>query len=175
MEGYQIALTILGVIVGIYIILVLLDLIFILSFRTILNKHSRALAVFLQTKYDNIHRLIDILNKYGKTLDFKYIKMLTDINPKIFLTLDAPECKVARDNLCFIRDELVYIVGQDELLSKHNEVKNGLNSITEMDANYHILVASYNADVIGYNYWVHFLPTRYIYKLLKTKNKQLIA
>ena len=74
-----------------------------------------------------------------------------------------------------LRDELVYLAEQNERLSKHGEIRQAKNNITEMDANYRNLIAMYNADAIGYNYWISFIPTRYIYKLLKVQSKQIIS
>lgn len=175
MQPYQIALLILGIIVGVYLLAVVIDFLFVSFFLRTLKKHAKALAVMLQTKFDNIKKLLDVLNKYSISVDFKYIKMLTDINPKCFVKIESSECSIARSSLSYLRDELVFLAKSDEKLSKHSEINSAINNITEMDNNYRILVATYNADVIGYNYWIHFLPTRYIYKLAKTKNKQIIA
>lgn len=175
MEAYKIVLIVLGVIAFIYLLLVLTDFLFVTFFSRTLKKHAKAVAVMLQTKFDNIHKLLDLLNKYSISVDYKYVEMLNAINPACFTKVDTPECSTARSSLSFLRDQLLYLVNKDEILPKHSEIKAAIEAITEMDNNYHILIATYNADVIGYNYWIHFLPTRYIFKLAKTQNKQIIA
>ncbi len=175
MEGYQIALLVIGIIVSVYLIFVLIDFIFFVSFKVNLKKHTHAIAVFLQSKYDNIHKLLELVNKYAIPVNTEYVNKYTQIDTKCFSSPDTPSCIAARATLNQLKNEIVVIVRGDEILNKHNEIKQALSSIEEMDTNYRMLVATYNADVIGYNYWIHFLPTRYIYKLAKVNDKQIIA
>lgn len=175
MEGYQVFLLVLGIIVGLYIILVIMDCIFITVFRRIFIKHNKALEVFLHYKYDNIKKLLDLLDKYNVRIGDKYLRMFEEIDTNSFSDQESQLCLEARTSLSMLRDELVYLAEQNETLSKHGEIRQAKNNITEMDSNYRNLIAMYNADVLGYNYWINFLPTRYIYKLFKVKNKQIIS
>ena len=175
MEAYQVVLLVFGIILGLYIVLLIMDLIFVLSFRRIFIKHNKALEVFLHYKYDNIKKLLDILDKYNVRIGDKYLRMFSEISPDCFSNQESRECLEARTSLSMLRDELVYLAEQNEKLSKHGEIRQAKNYITEMDANYRNLIAMYNADVLGYNYWISFIPTRYIYKLLKVNSKQIIS
>ena len=175
MEAYQIVLLVLGIILGLYILMVIMDVIFVLMFRKIFIKHNKALEVFLHYKYDNIKKLLTILDKYNVKIGDKYIRMFDEINPECFSNQESRACLEARASLSALRDELVYLAEKNERLSKHGEIRQAKNNITEMDANYRNLIAMYNADVLGFNYWVSFLPTRFIYKLLKVQSKQIIA
>lgn len=175
MEAYQIVLLVIGIIAGLYLLLVVMDVIFVLTFRKIFIKHNKALEVFLHYKYDNIKKLLTILDKYNVRIGDKYLRMFDEINPDCFSNQESKLCLEARTSLSMLRDELVYLAEQNERLSKHGEIRQAKNNITEMDANYRNLIAMYNADVLGFNYWISFIPTRYIYKLLKVQSKQIIS
>jgi hypothetical protein len=88
---------------------------------------------------------------------------------------ELPACLEARNDLTYLRNELVLLTNSTENLSKNLELKRAKDAIIEMDANYRTLVAMYNADVLGYNYWINFLPTKYIKYIFKLKEKQIIS
>ena len=92
--------------------------------------------------------------------------MLNSIDPSNFPNLDGKKCSEDRHNLALLRDELLFMIKNSENISKHIEVKNAISYIQEVDNNYRVLLAAYNADVLGYNYWIHFLPSRFIFKVL---------
>lgn len=175
MEAYQIVLLVLGIILGLYILLFIMDVVFVLMFRKIFIKHNKALEVFLHYKYDNIKKLLTILDKYNVRIGDKYLRMFDEINPDCFSNQESKSCLESRTSLSMLRDELVYLAEQNERLSKHGEIRQAKNNIIEMDANYRSLIAMYNADVLGFNYWISFFPTRFFYRLLKVKSKQIIS
>lgn len=175
MEGYQVALLVIGIVLGVYLLLLIMDVIFVISFHKIFIKHNKALEVFLHYKYDSIKKLLDILDKYNVRIGDKYLRMFEEIDPNSFSNQESKACLEARTSLSMLRDELVYLAEQNERLSKHGEIRQAKNNITEMDSNYRNLIAMYNADVLGYNYWISFILTRYIYKILKFQSKQIIS
>ena len=73
-----------------------------------------------------------------------------------------------------LRDEAMFIASKNSFLEKHDEFRIAKRNVLESDNVYRINIAMYNADVLGYNYWIGFLPTRYIYKILKVKRKEII-
>ena len=175
LEGYQIFLIVFGSIVGFYLLIVIMDVIFLFAFRNILNTHSKSLEVFLHLKYDNIKKLIDIVQKEEGAIDSKILESFSSIDPACFSNQEDPECLRARGVLSSLRIDLVCLIDKDEKLAKSKNVLDAKKAIVEMDSNYRTLIAMYNADVLGYNYWLRFLPTRFIYKLLKKETKQIIA
>ena len=174
MNATETTLLILGIILGLYILTIALDAIFILSFRRIFKKHNTALCVMLHTKYENIKKLVELLNKAEVAVPFKYIEILNGINANSFKDQELPECVQARNDLAYLKNELVYMVNNEEKLTKNLEVKRAKDAITEMDANYRTLVSMYNADALGYNYWINFLPTKWVKYLFRLKEKTII-
>ena len=92
MEGYQIALLVIGIIVSVYLIFVLIDFVFFVSFKINLKKHTHAIAVFLQAKYDNIHKLLELVNKYAIPVNTEYYfdLMTSSITGKALVTGGQP-------------------------------------------------------------------------------------
>ena len=175
MEPWQIAVLVISIVVGVYILLIATDGIFISTFRSIFRKHNMALGVMIHTKYDNIKKLLDILHKYDIDVPGKYIEIIDGIDANSFRDQELEECIKARNDLAYLRNELVFLSSTKENLQKNMELIRAKNAITEMDANYRTLVAMYNADVLGYNYWINFLPCRYIKHIFKLKEKQIIS
>lgn len=175
MEAWQIVLIVFGSILGTELLFILVDTIFVLSFRGIFKKHNAALGLMLHVKYDNTKKLIECLNKNKVEVPQRYYEALNRIQVSSFNNQDLPECLQARNDLAYLRNELVLLTNSSEALSKHNELKRAKEAIVEMDANYRTLIAMYNADVLGYNYWINFLPTKYLKYIFKLKEKQIIS
>ena len=167
-------LIILGSILGLYILIAILDIIFVLSFKSILNKHNKSLGVILMSKLDNIRLLFDIMIRLGVEVDEKFLLIFKEIRIEDLLSQDTPECASIRSKLSMLRDEAMFIASKNSFLEKHDEFRIAKRNVLESDNVYRINIAMYNADVLGYNYWIGFLPTRYIYKILKVKRKEII-
>ena len=132
------------------------------------------MTVTLNAKFDNIKKLFEIMIKHDVEVDKKLIDTLNSINIMDFKIPDSEACKIARDKLTFLREEAMNIARKQIKLEKNNEFVTAKNNVLEMDSVYRNIVACYNADVLGYNYWIKFLPNRWIFKLIKLKTKNLI-
>lgn len=157
-----------------YVLLILVDFAFLFFFKRTLHKHSRALSIMLNSKFDNVKKLFEIMKKLGVKIDPKYDDIIDSIIVFDFDKQYTDECKTGREKLTYLRDEALFIARQQKNLEKNNEFITAKNNVLEMDKVYHTTLACYNADVLGYNYWLKFLPTRWIYKLFKFHKKDLI-
>ena len=175
MAPWEITLLVIGIVFGTAFLFIATDVTFILIFKKIFKKHNAALGLMLHVKYDNTKKLVDCLNKNKVNVPYKYIEVINRIKTESFINQELPECLNARNDLTYLRNELVLLTNSSEALSKNLELKRAKDAIVEMDANYRTLVAMYNADVLGYNYWINFLPTKYIKYIFKLKEKQIIS
>lgn len=107
-------------------------------------------------------------------MDDKYMVTIRELRIEDFISQDTEACASARATLSMLRDEAMFIASKNINLEKHDEFRIAKRNILESDNVYRINVAMYNADVLGYNYWKKFLPTRYIYKIFKVKDKEII-
>ena len=129
----------------------------------------------LHVKYDNSKKLIDCLNKNKVEVPSTIYETINRIQTESFNNQELPLCLEARNDLAYLRNELVLLSTSTDALRKNLELKRAKDAIVEMDANYRTLVAMYNADVLGYNYWINFLPAKYIKYIFKLKEKQIIS
>ena len=175
MEAWEVTLLVIGIVFGTAILFIAVDVIFIVSFKRIFEKHNAALGLMLHVKYDNTKKLIECLKKNKVEVPERYLEVVGRIQTESFSNQELPECLEARNDLAYLRNELVMLSTSTVELSKNLELKRAKDAIVEMDANYRTLVAMYNADVLGYNYWINFLPTKYIKYIFKLKEKQIIS
>ena len=110
----------------------------------------------------------------GLAIDNKYYALMNDINVNDFAHQDTKECEKARAILSYLRDEALALSNKSPELNENNEFVTTKRNILEQDKIYQQFIAMYNADVLGYNFWISFRPWRWLFKLLKTKRKDII-
>ena len=118
--------------------------------------------------------MMDLMRSRGVKIDNQYHVMLNEINPHDFDHQDTKECKKARDTLSYLNDVILKPLLDSEKLINNPEFELAKSNITEQDRIYHRYVAMYNADILGFNYWIRFWPWRYIFILLDIKTKEII-
>jgi hypothetical protein len=170
----NILLTIIVVLGAIMLLLLIIDLSLIGTFHTILKRHNKAMNVIIMTKYDNIQKLISVLDEIEFPIDAKLRDVFTSIDTKVFICQDTKECKQARDKLTYIQSEIFFLSRKHSALETNDKYVIAKNNILETDVVYRNTVAMYNADVLGYNYWIRFMPYRWLFLILKIKKKSLI-
>lgn len=175
LQAWQIVLIVLGSIVAAYLLIVIIDISFLLSFRTMLSKHITAFEIVLRTKYDNLKKLLRIMVQYDAKAVEKYIVEIDKIDMDHLAKPHTAEGEKVRNALSYIKEEAMSLLNNNEVFAKHEEIILSKQHILELDKSYYFQIMNYNADIIGYNYWLNFLPTRYIYKILKIKPKDIIA
>lgn len=174
LEPWEIVLLVVLGLITLYLLFVIMDAIFVGSFLKMFDTHKKAMTVFMNVKYDNVKKLYEIMKQRGVVFDEKFNKLLMEIQRNDFNVPGSEEFKKTNDNLTFIKDEMLFIVRNQQNLEKHEELKLAKENVVQLDSQYRNTIAQYNADVLGYNYWISCFPTRYIWKLIKFKKKDLI-
>ena len=163
------------VLAGVYLVFVVLDVIFVVSFSSILAHHDGDLSLILTNKKDNIDKLVLLLNKHNVKLDKKKLEELSNFDLRAVEHQDGEEAKSARELLTSISEYFLYVARDNEKVSNDNEFFELETNIDEIEKIYRQHVVLYNADVLGYNFWISFFPTRFIYKILKRNPKDIIS
>lgn len=171
--GLIILYIVLGLI-ALWVLLFVVDLIFVGSFFTIFKKHRGALSVILNTKLENIKKMHSLLRQFGIELDNNLLINLQDVHAEDLYNPESEGFEKARGILSYLKDELFFISSQHEELLEVKEFVFVKNNIIETDEKFRSNVSMYNADVLGYNYWISFWPCKFIFKLLKIKKKEII-
>lgn len=166
-------IVILGVI-ALYLIGLLFNLGMVVWFRKALKTHRAGMAIAAYTKYDNLSKLIKILQKHKVDIDESVLVAMNSLDNNSFSHPENPDGKEAIYKLTYVRESIMAVTRRNEALNKHSEFKSARENVLEMDVVYRNAVSLYNADILGYNYWVRFLPYRYMFILFKIKTKELI-
>ncbi len=162
------------VIVLVYILGLIINLAMVAWFKRALKTHRHGMAIAAFTKFDNISKLLAILKKHNIEVDKQSLEMFESLGSNSFKHPEAKEGKEAIEKLTYLRESVMSIARKQEKLNQNEEFTLAKNNVLEMDVVYRNAVAFYNADVLGYNYWIRFLPYRYWFLLFKKKEKDLI-
>ncbi len=157
-----------------YALIVIVSLSFAFSFASILAHHNHDLSVILTNKRDNLVKLSELYLKASIKLDKKIIDDLNNFDLKRIEDQDGEDAKNARDELTSFYEYLLSIDASDKKVASNDEYYKILENINELEKVYRHHLMMYNADVLGYNFWINFFPTRYIFKIFRFKRKDNI-
>jgi hypothetical protein len=170
-----IVLIVVGSLIAIWILLLIVNLIFFGFFNSVFKKHKKAMTVILYSKLENMEKLFAILKQSGIKIDGRLTKMLSEINVEDFQEPNMDKFEKSKNTLSYLKDEIMFIANQNPDLNTNPDFVQAKNNVLESDAIYRSNVVMYNADVLGYNYWIRFLPCRFVFKMFRVKKKQIIS
>lgn len=101
--------------------------------------------------------------------------MLNGIKAQDFSEPSSENFDKSKNSLSYLKDEVMFIANQNPDLNSSLDFVQAKNNVLDSDAKYRSNVVMYNADVLGYNYWIRFLPCRFVFKMFKVKKKQIIS
>lgn len=162
-------------IAALYLLFVIVDVVFVVSFSSILANHDHDLFVILTNKKDNLVNCVALLNRHKVKLDKKVTDALNDFDIKLIEHQNGEEARKARELLTSLSDQILFAAREDQKVVNDEEFALIETNVNELEKVYRQHVVLYNADVLGYNFWITFFPTRYIYKILKRKQKDIIS
>ena len=174
-QALNITLTILIGVAALWVLFLIIDLLFVGFFHHILKKHTKGMTVVMNAKYDNIKKIYGLFEKYEVPVDQKNLDALNNIDPASLSKHDTKEGEDTRNILSYLKDEANFTANKNKDILEKQDFKSAKTYINELDVQYRSNIAMYNADVLGYNYWISFLPCRFIFKLFRVKKKNLIA
>ena len=170
----NITLTILVIAFGVYLLLLIMAVVFSLIFARHLRKDTKGLMVIITTKYGYLKRVYEIAEKIAGDLEPEIKEALNYFN---LINLQDPTsnaCRETVNKLTFLRNEMDFLPRKDVIYTKHEEFLRAKSSVEEMDVVYQRAITNYNNDISGYNYWIRFLPVRFIFLMFRIKTKDII-
>ena len=162
------------VIASIYVLLLIVTISFVWSFSSILSHHNHDLTVILTNKRDNLMKLSTLITSGGIKLDKKNLDALNNFDLKRIENQDGEDAKAARDELTSLSEYFLMMATTNESALNVEEYQLVLENINELEKVYRHHLMMYNADVLGYNFWINFFPTRFIFKMFRLKKKDNI-
>ena len=171
---WSIVINVLIAIAIFYLLIVIVDVSFVLSFRSIMKNHDHDISIILTNKKDNLVKLIPLLNEHGVKVDKKKADELTLFDLSRINNQNSKEAKKAREELTLLGDYFLSLCYENDKVNDTNDFLLIDNNLKDIERVYRQHVLMYNADVLGYNYWISFFLTRYIYLILRIKKKDII-
>ena len=157
-----------------YALIIIVSVSFAWSFASIMSHHSHDLTVILTNKRDNLIKLAELLTSSGIKVDKKINEALHNFDLKRIEKQDGEEAKKAREELTSYTEYFLSLDVNDKPVANSEDYNKIIENINELESVYRHHLMMYNADVLGYNFWIKFLPTRFIFKILRFKPKDNI-
>ncbi len=175
MDSWSIFVICIGSIFGFLMFLFLINIVFIGIFLRKIDSRKKALIIILTQRYEGLALLIDILQKNKIEIPENLLSNFNNINVSFFQDLESDECIKCRNDMSLLRQELFSLVKYDYNFLKNGEFKNISIVFNSIDDQTRTVVSSYNAAVIGFNYWIRFKPFKYFYIFNNVEAKQLLS
>ena len=175
MELFLIILRNVAIVIAIlYVLLLIVSVSFVWSFASIMSHHNHDITVILTNKRDNFIKLANLLNSSGVKIDKKQMDALNGFDLKRIEKQDGEDAKLAREELTSLGEHFLSLATSNEASLNEEEYFHITTNINELEKVYRQHLMMYNADVLGYNFWINFFPTRFIFKILRFKKKDNI-
>ena len=158
MEPYQIILLIVVLVSFVYVTLAVYVLGMMAEFSSKLKRKRRALNLLLYERGDALLRIVTSFESIGVTF--------TDEDSALFAKVASLDYKNSSDESLKEVSALIkaatsrmrYIAQANRWACKDEDYQNNIDLIDDLERNYRTFLGSYNADVMGFNYWIA-IPT----------------
>lgn len=175
MQPWQIVLWILVIVLLLYLLGFVYLLINLLNFRSSLQKKLVALSVLFALKKDVLLSLYALYDKASVPLDdadhdaaAKVRWLKTDVVSDDDVALITGTLNTLQKRLSFLSESQTY-------LKTGKDFQDYVDTIADLDANYHRVVATYNTDLNGYDYWRKVIIYRFWWGLFGLKAKKRLS
>ena len=171
----RIAIIVVLSVVSLWLIALIISIIFSLIFHRKIRNNSNAINLLLTQRYEIMVSFIKIAESYRVKIpeeERKSIAYLERISNFQQLSKNDRDQRV----LSFIHasHNIISLCEHSSKLVKSDEYTNNLIEFNDVEESYRQKSASYNADVIGYNYWISIPTIKFIFHLFGVRKKDLI-
>ena len=173
-KGWGILIFILLILGGVYLLTLIVNLIFVISFSNMMRRDNRGIRVSLSAKLDILRKAQEVILANGLKLTEKCTKSLKYLDSEDFLEAQKEEFATSTEELAMVEKEVSGILFSSRKLAKNDEVELIKSLLKDINESLKTSTMAYNADVLGYNYWVRFPPCIFFFLLFKVKLKKTI-
>lgn len=171
-----VVVVIVAVLLGIFILTLIVSSIFTNVFKRQLKQNSSALNLLLSQRYEVVSEIVQILKKHNIEVssdDIKAINKLERVNDFQTLLKSDRDLRV----LSFIHSthNIITLCESSEEVMKDPSYSDILIRFNDLEESYREKTALYNSNVLGFNYWINVPVVKYIFRLFKLRNKDLIV
>lgn len=161
---------------ALFLITLIVSSIFVRVFKRQLKRNSDALNLLLSQRYEIVNEIIKLLKKHDievSDVDKKAVNKLERINDFQALLKSDRDLRV----LSFIHSthNIITICENNEVILKDPSYNEILIRFNDVEESYREKTALYNSEVYGFNYWINVPFVKYLYRLFKLRDKDLIV
>ena len=173
-QTWNIIILIILILVAVYLLILITNLVFVFSFGKMMRRDNRGIRVALSAKLDILVKSKEIIEANGIKISEKTAHSLKYLDSEDFLEVQKDEFVQAHEELNEAEKEVSNILYSSRKLSGNDEVELLKSLLKDINDSLRTSVMAYNADVLGYNYWVRFGPCLFIFLMFKVKLKKTI-
>ncbi len=171
--NYLILFIIIASILGAFILLFLMDVIFLLVFKTKIDLRGKAISLILNQNFDTIKSIISLLEEIS--IDVSECQNdLNNINTKNFSNCSSLIFKEELNKISTLKMKLISKSNKNKKITSNESYKLYFEILSSSSDQLRSAISSYNSYVTGYNYWVNFSPCSIINKALGLEIKSNI-
>lgn len=172
--SWNIVILILLILVGVYLLVFITNIVFVFSFGNMMKRDNRGIRVSLSAKLDILRKCQEVIVAKDIKLTEKCTHSLRYLDSEDFLEAQKEEFTNSTQEMAQVEKEISGILFSSRKLAKDDEVELLKSLLKDVNESLKTSIMAYNADVLGYNYWVRFTPCKYIFLILKVKLKKTI-
>lgn len=173
-KGWGILIFILIVIAGLYLLTLVVNIVFVISFGKMMRRDNRGIRVSLSAKLDILRKAQEVIVANGLKITEGCAHSLRYLDSEDFFEAQTEDFAKATEELSVVEKEISGILFSSRKLAKNDEVELLKSLLKDVNESLKTSMMAYNADVLGYNYWVRFTPCVFIFLLFKVKLKKTI-
>lgn len=149
----RITIWVLAVIVLVYLLWFLYGLVSIRNFSRLMKRRLKGAAVLFASKRDLLLSLFAIYKKEGVEMPDKETDQATRARWNTFAIKTSADAEAYALELSAYEKRLSLFPGVSEKITSSAEFKRLKESLADVDSNYRKIVATFDSDLVGYDYW----------------------
>ncbi len=175
MKPWQIIVAIAIVLFGVYVAAVIVFAYQMKQFDKRMERNLAAIDVLIVQKYDMLRLIGKMFVKFEIPVPTEFMLHVRPKFEETLLDIGSAERAVIKSFLMRTAQSLFYYGEINQALAQHPEYIAIKENYAEIDRQYRHSVVLYNADVLGYNYWSHLFWFRWVAKVRKMIDKEIIS
>lgn len=162
------------IVLAVYIVLVIFAFSMAFAFRSLMKRDNKGIRINLSSKLDLLKKMQEYLEKENIKLSEETCHTLRYLDVEDYLDAQGPNFKSSREKLTLAESEIDILIKSNEEIKNKDQFVLTTSLINDLNESLKLTEMAYNADVLGYNFWIRFGPSRYIFLLFRVKLKKNI-
>ena len=171
--GTKVLIAILCIVGGAYLLTLIINLVFVFSFKSMMKRDNNGMRVALSAKLDILIKCQEVINANEIKITEKTAHSLRYLDTEDFYDAQKEDFLNSTKEMELVEREISGLLNNRKL-ADNDEVALLKSLLKDVNESLKTLYMSYNADILGYNYWVRFPPCILWFLIFKVKLKKNI-